>query len=122
MDFTTLAPVLVGASLHNQATASRNVYMCPGPNWTDPCSLFSFNIGECLNIEFWDTLGSIGPDPDLVCYLWIESGNCVNTVGNIDSGGIVDPGIAGLQTWDDGETGKPAGYWFNEAKSNVPGP
>lgn len=32
-------------------------------NWTAPCTLYPFNNGDCLNLNFWDTIGSVGPDP-----------------------------------------------------------
>jgi hypothetical protein len=49
--------------------------------------------------------------------MFVEPGNCVDTSGNLNSGGIEAPGVADLQTWNDGQTGKWTGYWFNEARS-----
>lgn len=101
-----------------------DVQMTDGGCWTSP----------------WDTLGAIGPDSGKhctikfprdtstcilnehtplgwICSMWVEPGNCVATSGNLNSGGIEAPGVGDLQTWNDGHTGKPTGYWFTQAKS-----
>jgi hypothetical protein len=49
--------------------------------------------------------------------MFVEPNNCFATSGNLNSGGIFTPGVADLTQWNDGFTGKPTGYWFNNGKT-----
>ncbi|KAL7962927.1 hypothetical protein V8C34DRAFT_300868 [Trichoderma compactum] len=115
----SLTTAIIASSLLSLGVAGDGVFVCPGPNWT-PSNL-------CMDVQMtggggcwtspWDTLGAIGPDPGWICSMWVEPGNCSPTSGNLNSGGIEAPGVNNLQTWNDGNTGKPPGYWFTQAKS-----
>ncbi|KAL7933718.1 hypothetical protein V8C35DRAFT_327651 [Trichoderma chlorosporum] len=109
---------IITISLLSLGVAGSGVFVCPGPNWTPSnlCMDVQMTDGGCWTSP-WETLGSIGPDSGWICSMFVEPGNCVDTSGNLNSGGIESPGVADLQTWNDGQTGKPTGYWFNEARS-----
>jgi hypothetical protein len=51
-----------------------NVYFCTGSNWSHTCQVLSFGLagqGNCQVIpEPWfESTGSIGPDPGALCFL-----------------------------------------------------
>ncbi|KAK4079053.1 hypothetical protein Trihar35433_158 [Trichoderma harzianum] len=114
----SLTPAIIASSLLSLGVAADGVFVCPGPNWTPSnlCMDVQMTDGGCWTSP-WETLGAIGPDSGWICSMWVEPGNCVATSGNLNSGGIEAPGVGDLQTWNDGHTGKPTGYWFNEARS-----
>ncbi|KAL7921652.1 hypothetical protein ACQKWADRAFT_313734 [Trichoderma austrokoningii] len=120
---TVIASSLLSLGLANPGEVVKRdpgggVYVCPGANWTptDLCQHIDMTDGGCWTIP-WETLGSIGPDSGFICSMFVEPGNCVDTPGNLNSGGIITPGVADLTTWDSGVAGTWPGYWFTQART-----
>ncbi|RFU74106.1 hypothetical protein TARUN_8145 [Trichoderma arundinaceum] len=115
---------LVASSLLSIGVAGEGAFVCPGPNWSPSNLCVDVDMTQnngCWTIP-WQTLGAIGPDNEVsiigwICSMWVEPGNCFNTVGNFNSGGIEAPGIGNLESWNDGQAGTWTGYWFTQAKT-----
>ncbi|KAH9481026.1 hypothetical protein JR316_0005545 [Psilocybe cubensis] len=73
------------------ALADGNLFVCINPNFGEPCTVFPFTVGQCINFPapFNDAISSVAPDPGFICTLFVNP-NCQGASIAVTAPGISD--------------------------------